>query len=86
MQIDKNILTLVGEIHMPFMDLPRRMSVLRLAAQARPRPGISSQDLDPAAQVALAFDEAEREVKSVTTGGGMLGGAAGGMAVSRTRP
>ncbi|HKA45338.1 MAG TPA: hypothetical protein VKF40_25350 [Burkholderiales bacterium] len=29
-QIDHNILTVVGEIHMPLMDLPRRMTVVRL--------------------------------------------------------
>jgi hypothetical protein len=28
--IDDNILTVVGEIHMPLMDLPRRMTVVRL--------------------------------------------------------
>lgn len=30
-QFDANILTVVGEIHMPLMDLPRRMTVVRLA-------------------------------------------------------
>ena len=30
-QIDDNILTVVGEIHMPLMDLPRRMTVVRLS-------------------------------------------------------
>ena len=30
-QIDENILTVVGEIHMPLVDLPRRMTVVRLA-------------------------------------------------------
>jgi len=30
-QIDDNILTVVGKIHMPLMDLPRRMTVVRLA-------------------------------------------------------
>ncbi len=30
-QIDEHILTVVGEIHMPLMDLPRRMTVVRLA-------------------------------------------------------
>lgn len=30
-KIDENILTVVGEIHMPLMDLPRRMTVVRLA-------------------------------------------------------
>jgi len=29
-QVDDNILTVVGEIHMPLMDLPRRMTVVRL--------------------------------------------------------
>ena len=29
-QIDENILTVVGQIHMPLMDLPRRMTVVRL--------------------------------------------------------
>jgi hypothetical protein len=28
--VDENILTVVGEIHMPLMDLPRRMTVVRL--------------------------------------------------------
>jgi hypothetical protein len=30
-QIDEKILTVVGRIHMPLMDLPRRMTVVRLA-------------------------------------------------------
>jgi len=30
-QIDENLLTVVGEIHMPLMDLPRRMTVVRLS-------------------------------------------------------
>jgi hypothetical protein len=30
-QVDENILTVVGEIHMPRMDLRRRMTVVRLA-------------------------------------------------------
>jgi hypothetical protein len=29
-QVDDNILTVVGQIHMPLMDLPRRMTVVRL--------------------------------------------------------
>jgi len=29
-QVDENILTVVGEIHMPLTDLPRRMTVVRL--------------------------------------------------------
>jgi hypothetical protein len=28
--VDENILTVVGEIHMPLMDLPRRMTMVRL--------------------------------------------------------
>ena len=79
-------MTLVGEIHMPLLDLLQRMSELPPAEQARPGHEISSQDPDPAAQVAPAFDEAEREVKSVTTGGGMVGAAAGSMAVPRAPP
>ena len=57
-----------------------------LAEQARARHGTPSQDSDPAAEVARTFDEAEREAKSVTTGGGMVAGAAGDMAVPRARP
>jgi hypothetical protein len=30
-QVDDNIMTVVGEIHMPLMDLPRRMTVVRLS-------------------------------------------------------
>jgi len=30
-EIDEGILTVVGEIHMPLMDLPRRMTVVRMA-------------------------------------------------------
>ena len=71
---------------MPLIDLPRRMSEVRLAEQARPWHGTPSRDPDPAAQVALAFDQAEREAKSGTARGGMVGGAAGGMAVPRARP
>ena len=46
-----------------------------LAEQAHPGHGIPSQDPSPAAQTALAPDEAEREAKSVLAGGGMVGGA-----------
>jgi hypothetical protein len=52
-----------------------------LAEQARPGHGIPSQDPDPAAQVALEPEEAEREAKSVMTGGGMVGGAAIGAGI-----
>ena len=52
-----------------------------LAEQARPGHGVPSQDPDPAAQVPLAPEEAEREAKSVLTGGGLVGGAAIGAAV-----
>jgi pimeloyl-ACP methyl ester carboxylesterase len=52
-----------------------------LADQARPGHGIPSQDPNPDAQVALAPDEAEREAKSVMTGGGMVGGAALGAGI-----
>jgi hypothetical protein len=41
-----------------------------LVEQARPGHGIPSQDTDPAAQVALKPDEAQREVHTVLTGGG----------------
>ena len=47
-----------------------------LAKQARPGHGVPSQDPNPAAQISLAPEEAEREAKSVLTGGGMVGGAA----------
>lgn len=85
MQIDENILMVVGEIRMPLMDLPRRMSVLRIAEQARPWHGTPSQGPYPAAKVVLAFDEAEREAESVTAVGGIVGAAAGSMAVPRAR-
>ncbi len=52
-----------------------------LAEQAVRGHGIPSQDPDPAAQVPLQPGEAERESKSVLTGGGMVGGAALGAAV-----
>lgn len=52
-----------------------------LAEQARPGHGIPSQDPDPAAQFALEPDEAEREAKSVMTGGGVVGGAAIGATI-----
>ena len=52
-----------------------------LAEQARPGHGVPSQDPSPAAQVPLDPDEAEREAKSVLTGGGMVAGAATGAAI-----
>lgn len=52
-----------------------------LAEQAQPGQGIPSQDPSGAAQTSLAPHEAERESKSVLTGGGMVAGAATGAAV-----
>lgn len=52
-----------------------------LAEQARPDHGVPSQDPNPAAQVPLEPDEAEREAKSALTGGGVVGGAAIGAAI-----
>ncbi len=52
-----------------------------LAEQALPGHGIPSQDPNPAAQIALEPEEAEREAKSVVTGGGLVGGAAIGAAI-----
>lgn len=52
-----------------------------LAEQAHPHHGIPSQDPDPAAQFPLQAGEAEREAKSVLTGGGLVGGAALGTAL-----
>jgi len=52
-----------------------------LAEQARPGYGIPSQDPRPAAQMPLEPGEAEREAKSVLTGGGVMAGAATGAAV-----
>jgi non-heme chloroperoxidase len=52
-----------------------------LVEQARPGHGVPSQDPDPAAQVALRPEEAEREAKSVMAGGGMVGGAALGATI-----
>ena len=49
-----------------------------LAEQARPGHGVPSQDPDPKAQVLLEPEEAEREVKSVLVGGGMVAGATTG--------
>lgn len=52
-----------------------------LAEQARPGHGVPSQDPDPAAQIPLEPEEAEREAKSVLTGGGVVGGAAIGASI-----
>ena len=52
-----------------------------LAEQARPGHGIPSQDPNPAAQIALEPEEAEREARSVMTGGGVVGGAAIGATI-----
>ena len=52
-----------------------------LAEQARPGHGVPSQDPDPTAQLALAPDEAQREMHSVLTGGGVVAGAATGATI-----
>ena len=52
-----------------------------LAEQAHPGHGIPSQDPDPAAQMPLEPEEAEREPKSVLIGGGLVAGAATGAAI-----
>ena len=52
-----------------------------LAEQAVPGHGVPSQDPNPAAQVGLSPEEAEREAKSVLTGGGVVAGIATGAAV-----
>ena len=52
-----------------------------LAEQAQPGHGIPSQDPTVGAQAALGTEEAEREAKSVMTGGGMVGGAALGAGI-----
>ena len=52
-----------------------------LAEQARPGHGSPSQDPNPAAQVALEPEEAEREAKSVIAGGAVVGGAAIGATI-----
>ncbi len=50
-----------------------------LAEQARP--GIPSQDANPAAQLPMEPGEAEREANSVLAGGGVMVGAAAGAAI-----
>lgn len=52
-----------------------------LAEQAVPGHGVPSQDPEPAAQVLLEPQEAEREGKSVLMGGGMVAGMATGAAI-----
>ena len=52
-----------------------------LAEQAVPGHGVPSQDPDPAAQVGLSPEEAEREAKSALTGGGLVARLATGAAI-----
>ena len=52
-----------------------------LAEQARPGHGVPSQDPNTAAQIPLEPEEAEREAKSVLTGGAVVGGAAIGATI-----
>ncbi len=52
-----------------------------LVDQARPGHGVPSQDPNPAAQVPLNPQEAEREADSALMGGGMVAGAATGAAI-----
>ncbi len=52
-----------------------------LVEQAVPGHGVPSQDPNPAAQVALDPEEAERESQSALIGGGLVAGAAAGAAV-----
>jgi pimeloyl-ACP methyl ester carboxylesterase len=52
-----------------------------LAALALPGHGIPSQDPDPAAQMALAPQDAQREASSVLMGGGVVVGMATGAAI-----
>ena len=51
-----------------------------LVEQAVPGHGVPSQDSDPAGQVGLTPDEAEREAKSVYVGGGAMAGLVAGAA------
>lgn len=61
-----------------FTALPSRAAPLDedLAGQARPGHGVPSQDPNPAAQMPLGPEEAEREANSALAGGGLVGGAA----------
>ena len=52
-----------------------------LTGQAIPGHGVPSQDPNPAAQLALDPEEAERESKSALIGGGLVVGLAAGAAV-----
>ena len=52
-----------------------------LAEQARPGHGVPSQDPNPAAQVLLEPEDAEREAQSVFVAGGAVAGAATGAAI-----
>jgi len=52
-----------------------------LAEQAVPGHGVPSQDPNPAAQVVLDPEDAERESKSALVGGGLVAGSAAGAAV-----
>jgi len=52
-----------------------------LAEQARPGHGVPSQDPNPEAQIPMKAAQANREAKSVLTGGGMVGGAAVGATI-----
>ena len=49
--------------------------------RSRPGHGVPSQDPNPAAQIPLEPKEAEREAKSVLTGGGVVGGLAIGATI-----
>ena len=52
-----------------------------LAEQARPGHGIPSQDPDPAAQFSQEPEDAQREVQSMLTGGGVVAGVATGATI-----
>ena len=52
-----------------------------LEEQARPGHGVPSQDPNPAAQIPMDPEEAEREAESVLTGGAAVGGAALGASI-----
>jgi phage-related tail protein len=52
-----------------------------LAEQALPGHGIPSQDPDPAAQILLGPEEADREAHSALMGGGVVAGVAAGAAI-----